>query len=280
MTTMKHIPRSIHVNYPHPLLGMLHPRAEQPQHHASRQKLGLMTQHSHIIILPIIIVIRRRQHGNIIVLLPLIMNLIVTIILLPTMSIVSVHTLQQTTIRNRKATHAIPPLPPPIGTHVMLLRHHQHPPHDIGGAHSFRTRNGSIPTPSFRALVHVLPVDDARIVAVHDVVHIVRGEDVIQVLGRHDVRTVGHHLVDEFASLDHGQTFVVLHQGRSLALFDGFVRVYADDQVGAQGASEAKGVHVSVVHDVERSVHEDSYFAAFSLGTRGRGGYDVFAFGC
>ena len=119
----------------------------------------------------------------------------------------------------------------------------------------------------------------------NDVIHTVGSKNIFQILARHDVRTIGHHFIDEFAPLHHGQSLFIIHQGRSLALRDALVGIDTHDEVRPERASEAKGVHVAVVHDVEGPVHENADFSGGAAAAAGDGaigaggGEDVFSFG-
>jgi hypothetical protein len=66
--------------------------------------------------------------------------------------------------------------------------------------------------------------------------------------------------------IDHGNAFFVIHHWGSFADCDGLVTVHSNDESGAHGTTFAEGIHVSVVHHVEGSIHEDTnFFAVFGV---------------
>jgi hypothetical protein len=83
---------------------------------------------------------------------------------------------------------------------VVAAGHQQHAADDVRGGDAFGARNGAVLAQALRSLVHVLAVDNARVVSVHHVVDLVLLDHVLQVLLVHDVGHTGHDLVDELAA--------------------------------------------------------------------------------
>eukprot|EP00968_Pinguiococcus_pyrenoidosus_P016692 scaffold1617_cov252-Pinguiococcus_pyrenoidosus.AAC.13 len=148
---------------------------------------------------------------------------------------------------------------PPESNLMVTSAHEEHPAHDVRGAHPFRSRNGAVLAQPLRRLIHVLAVHNARVVAVHDVVNLVRLDDVLQVLVVHDVGAVRHHLIHEATATHARHPLFITHHRGPLAHCDALRVIHAHDEHIAQGPTLAERVHVAIMHHVEGAVHPDPH---------------------
>mmetsp|Transcript_299 Transcript_299/g.833 ORF Transcript_299/g.833 Transcript_299/m.833 type:complete len:212 (+) Transcript_299:661-1296(+) len=136
----------------------------------------------------------------------------------------------------------------------------EHAPDDVGGGDTLRPRDGAVLAAANGNLVNVASVDDARVVAMHDVVDPVRVEDVREVGVVHHVGHAAHNLVHPAAGADRLGAFSFAHQRRApLARGHRGVVVDANDQVCAHRAPLPEGVHVAMVHQVKYPVHPNPH---------------------
>jgi hypothetical protein len=68
--------------------------------------------------------------------------------------------------------------------------------------------------------IHVLAINNTRIVSVNDKVDLVFLNDIVQILSVHNVRAARYDFVHKLARTDHGKTFVIVHERSALALSD------------------------------------------------------------
>lgn len=160
----------------------------------------------------------------------------------------------------------------------MRPRAQQHPPHQIRGADTRRALHHLEPIRRLHKPVAVLPGAIGRdVVPVH---HVLAPEmaDPVQL---RDVGRVGDRLGHPPAGVRGEQTLAQRHDGGPLVLEDGFVRVHADVQLGAELAGLHDGAGVTMVEEVEAAVDPETAFEkGGGGGTRGVDGVGGGHFWC
>merc|ERR1719203_665907 len=137
----------------------------------------------------------------------------------------------------------------------MILRKQQHAPDNFSGRDTLGAWDGAILAEGLRTLINVAAINNTRVITVHDIVDVMLLDYPTQIFFGHDVWNTRHHFVDPFAALDHGVALSFTHEWWTLGIRDRLVIIHTHNKVCAHQAALSKGIGMTIVHHIERTIH-------------------------